>query len=504
MPIAERGILNLRVINGNGQPVDTLMLKWPAVGNEWHLALPVRVCATGLILALPKGALTDEDLEAGHAADPDALVGPSHEVRVSLTETPDVEVDVVLVEFAMAIRLQLENRTARSRRVVNAFTEQTRDLQMPNIAELDEHMVAWLETGALRTDDFQTAAEGPLEAEDRDSRLLQEISKLQTMMDRRLRLMENQIHDLQDRQPRPADNPPKPKTQQQPGGALPQKSGVREEEISEAVEAASRYLKPRPKAMPDQPGRTLETFVDTPQLEEVDAASVDDLMKLSMLKLMKDLQQKQTKTKSKKKLPGLTFWEDSESSQDESVGWSSSSKGGRGIEAVEKVKHAMKGHPEAYQERMEQRMLKACDATEMTPSIPLQFVKGSPVGKSRTAGYCLQGFAEVHRLLLESKPKQARLHVLRMMAALEQFLIDESWVVASRLTCTEEPPWGHWATQDVGAIRRQLVYNRLSESTWVAAVINQLKEEEWLTKKRTGLNAKGNGKGKDKDKDNAT
>lgn len=201
MPIAERGILNLRVINGNGQPVDTLMLKWPAVGNEWHLALPVRVCATGLILALPKGALTDEDLEAGHAADPDALVGPSHEVRVSLTETPDVEVDVVLVEFAMAIRLQLENRTARSRRVVNAFTEQTRDLQMPNIAELDEHMVAWLETGALRTDDFQTAVEGPLEAEDRDSRLLQEISKLQTMMDRRLRLMENQIHDLQDRQP---------------------------------------------------------------------------------------------------------------------------------------------------------------------------------------------------------------------------------------------------------------------------------------------------------------
>ena len=33
--------------------------------------------------------------------------------------------------------------------------------------------------------------------------------------------------------------------------------------------------------------------------------------------------------------------------------------------------------------------------------------------------------------------------VLRMMAALEQFLIDESWTVASRLTGMEEPPWGH-------------------------------------------------------------
>ena len=99
----------------------------------------------------------------------------------------------------------------------------------------------------------------------------------------------------------------------------------------------------------------------------------------------------------------------------------------------------MRAHPEAYQERMEQRMMKACDASELTPTLPLQFVKSSPVGKSKTAGYCLQGFAEVHRLLLENKPKQARLHVLRMMAALEQFLIDESWVVASRLMCTEEP-----------------------------------------------------------------
>lgn len=159
----------------------------------------------------------------------------------------------------------------------------------------------------------------------------------------------------------------------------------------------------------------------------------------------------------------------------------------------------MKSHPEAYQERME---LKAVDATELVPTIPLQFVKGSPVGKSRTAGYCLQGFAEVHRLLLENKPKQARLHVLRMIAALEQFLIDESWVVASRLMCTEEPPWGHWATQDVAAIRRQLVYDRLSESTWMAALINQLKEEEWLTKKRANLQQpKGNSKGKVRDKD---
>ena len=57
------------------------------------------------------------------------------------------------------------------------------------------------------------------------------------------------------------------------------------------------------------------------------------------------------------------------------------------------------------------------------------------------------------------------------------------------------------ATQDVGALRRQYVYSRLAESTWVAALINELKEEEWLAKKR-GNAGPGKGKGKGEGKDN--
>ena len=48
-------------------------------------------------------------------------------------------------------------------------------------------------------------------------------------------------------------------------------------------------------------------------------------------------------------------------------------------------------------------MLKAVDATEMVPTVPLQFARSCPVGKSRTAGCCLQGFDNVHRLLLENR-----------------------------------------------------------------------------------------------------
>lgn len=88
-----------------------------------------------------------------------------------------------------------------------------------------------------------------------------------------------------------------------------------------------------------------------------------------------------------------------------------------------------------------------------------------------------------------------------MLAAFEQFTIDESWVVASRICGAEEPPWGHWATQDLNSLRKQYVYNRLSEATWVGALINELKEEEWLIKKRSSMKGGGKGDGKTAEKD---
>ena len=208
-----------------------------------------------------------------------------------------------------------------------------------------------------------------------------------------------------------------------------------------------------------------------------------------------------TKSKKGRRLPGLPNFEDSSDSErgEGEQSWSSTSKGGRGIEAVERLNQAMKSYPDAYSERMEARVAKAVESAELLPTVPMLFAKSCPVRKSRTAGYCLQGFAHVHRLLLENKPRQARLQVLRMMGALEQFLIDENWLVASRLTGMEEPPWGHWASQDLGAVW-QYVYSRLAESTWIGALNNELKEEEWLTKKKFSTAApkpKAKGGGRD-------
>ena len=171
--------------------------------------------------------------------------------------------------------------------------------------------------------------------------------------------------------------------------------------------------------------------------------SMDDVVKLWTLKLLKDFHQ----GKKKNKKPGLANYEE-DSSSNEDAEWTTSSRGGKGIEAAEKLRVAMARNPEAYQSRMESKMMKAVKCTE------IKFIRAAPV----TGGYALAGYAEILKLMVENKPRQARLHTLKMMmAAMEQFLIDENWTVAARLIGGEEPPWGLWSAQDLGALRRQYV-----------------------------------------------
>ncbi|CAE7419993.1 BUB3.2 [Symbiodinium sp. KB8] len=472
-----------------GDGVDLLCLKWP----------------TGVILAVPGQAISAEQLEEADDTGHQGLIGPNQIVMIRQQDSPEDSeelLEVLMIEFGMDIHRQLEKRTPRSRRAIKGFVEDVGVL--PSFTELNTRVEAWLEGGDLRLEEYFSAQEEAGQAKDQRSNdvVLQHLQALKASLDQRFGTLEAAVHKLEER-PQQDRGPPK----QGPSDALPSRAaGSRQQEIDRLVGEAQRQVRRPPRRTPDEPGREAETAIDVEMLRpngEESKTTVDDMMKLALVQLLQD---KAGKNKKKnKRLPGLGAWDDndSDSEMEESGGWSSSSKGGRGIEAVERLWSAMRNNPEPYQERMEQRMLKAVEESELTPNVPLLFAKSCPVGKSRTAGYCLQGFAHVHRLLLENKPKQARLQVLRMMASIEQFLIDESWTVAGRMTGMEEPPWGHWATQDLGSLRRQYVYTRLVESTWVAALINELKEEEWLVKKRTGLAKppKGKGEGKDTAKD---
>ena len=449
MPLSERGVLSLRIVN-DPAGVDLLCFKWPVgAGSRWNLAIPLRTCSAGIILALP-----------GQTISAETLIGPHQLVTVSPQGGTDASelLEVQMVEFAMEVHKQLEKKTPRTRRIIMGFTGDVAVL--PNLEELNTMVESWLEGGDLRLEEYFTAAEEIPPQEPRapapNADILEHLQALKTSLDKRFGGLEAAVQKLEAEQK--ASQRPQPKG---PNEGLKPAGGV-----EDILQEARTQIRRPPRRMPDEPGRGAETAVDLDLLAprgSEDSPSVDETMKMALVQLLHD---KTGKSKRKsKKLPGLAAWEESESSGDETSGWSSSSKGGRGIEAVERLWGAMRNNPEPYQERMEQRMMKAVEATELTPNVPMLFAKSAPVGKSRTAGYCLQGFAHVHRLLLENKPKQARLQVLRMMASLEQFLIDESWTVAGRLTGMEEPPWGHWATQDSNALRKQYVYTRLAESS---------------------------------------
>ncbi|CAE7247502.1 unnamed protein product [Symbiodinium sp. CCMP2592] len=503
------------------EAVDLLLLKWPVKGEGLFLAIPCRVCDQGIILALPVNALPTQVLDEAAEGAGDGLVGPSWVTTVAAqgAEEDTEPLEILLVEFRMNVRLQLERRNPRTRRTVVGFTQDLRVL--PDFRELDDAVSGWIETGEERLEDYFTAAEelginppptgAPQAPEpDRLVALMAQLSEIKEAMDSRFAKLEGRVDQAQSKAagragatPKASNKPPSPA-----GGGVGRLDAGRDR-METMLDAVRSQVNPPPPRTQDEPGRTGETAVAQELLQNLDGdaaksgASTDDLLKIALVKMLQGKQ-----TKRSRKLPGLPSWEESESSDGEAKdggAWSSTSKGGRGIEAVEKLNAAMRSHPEAYQERMESRMMRAIEASELTPMVPLQFAKTCPVGRSRTAGYCLQGFAQTHKLLLENKPKQARLHVLRMMSALEQFLIDENWAVASRITGMEEPPWGHWSTQDLGALRRQYVYTRLSEATWIGALINELKEEEWLVKKRAAVPSKAKGGGKAQgDQDGAT
>ena len=496
MPITEKGLKKIKAVNRENKEVDVLLLRWPPEGVSQHLvALLCRVGVDGIILALPKNGVDEETLAAGQRAPPEEMVGPSAVVEVTMSgsDGPSQE-ELLLVEFNKSILPCLDKKPARTKKVITGFVE-GRDA-MPDMVELEDEVEAWLEQGEVRQTDYVTAVEGlpPSLADQKDH--TQKLDEVLVALGR----LESRVDQIQ-RHPNLA-SVPKPKARRSALKSMPAREVEEvdpdeEEILTEVRERLSR----KPGRVPDEPGgetvkHQIKDLLEVPEAMASDL-NLDDAMKITMLKMLRDLQQ--GKTSKKKKLPGLPNWEES-SSNEEGQGWSSSSRGGRGIEAVEKLRTAMRNHPEAYQNRMESRMLKAIEASEMEPGVPARYIKTIPVGKARTAGYAIHGFAEVLRYMIEGKQKQARLHVLRMLAAFEQFTIDESWVVASRVCGSEEPPWGHWANQDQPSLRRQYVYNRLSEATMIGALINELKEEEWLQKKRGGL-AKGTGKGDAKDKE---
>lgn len=495
MPLAQSSFLKIRTAALADQ-VDILLLKDLSGEDKWFQVVPLIVNQKGAILALPSGALASEVLERGRDAPPEDLVGPSQEFTVGVEGDPDPNnsLTVLVVEFSPQVRQHLEKKPQRSRRNIVGFQE---DLgALPSLEELVEATEQWIQTGCLRHDEFITCPEDGGGGGQQGNLLV----KLQEMLDARLSPLEAGLRELKSK----AQKPELPQGGPLPNGPSP-KDALKDLKGKGNTLHRLREVVGGRQPMAEEPGNVTAQLErgrrGVPKVDEEEAeleaeedVNVDTMLKVAMVKLLKDMSGK--KSSKHRKLPGLPRREDDseDSNEDEELG--STARGGRGIDQVEKLRNAMKNHPQPYIERMEQRMAKAVNMAEIDSTVPGKFGLTVPIGKSRTIGYCLHGLLEIHKNMIEGRAKLARLNVLRLISAIEQFTLDEGWVVASRLTGTSEPPWGQWSVQDVSALRRAYVYSRLAEATWVGSMINELKEEDWLAKKRNNLKAGTKGGGK--------
>ena len=302
MPLSEKQVLELKCVGTPGAPVDQVVLKWPsAPDGVFFLGVPLRVCKTGMILALPRKAFAEEELEEAKNNPEEELLGPSQVVTTSIEGSTDFEAElaVVLVEFNMSVRSQLAKRTRKMTKAVIGFAE---DLDaLPDLKELEEICATWLESGLVRNENFVTANEDGLPLE--EGSVAHEISKFRELMEERMALLEAQVISVKSQQQHagPAPNAGRgasPKTQARSAGPSSTLGGgygrdvqARGRAMMEVLDGAQpqAHIPRPPTRMPDEPHNATMSAATVGEIPSADGEdmSVDQMFKMTMMKMMR-------------------------------------------------------------------------------------------------------------------------------------------------------------------------------------------------------------------------
>ena len=268
----------------------------------------------------------------------------------------------------------------------------------------------------------------------------------------------------------------------------------------------AQTLAGRPPARQGEQGATRKARAEAVDLEEEaeeeeaghpEEETADAMLKKALAHLLHQ-QDKAGKSKKKKiaALPESASNTDEE--QENSDGGEAEARplaGAKGTAAAERYRASLSRHPKEFAERMEKNMKKALPGQEGDADLALRYVKEVvPVGGQRTLGFMVTIMAEAHRASAQGKHDRARCLLLLGMMAAEQQCLDENWMAAWRLTGLAQPPWAHWSKMDVASIKRDHPRSRMAEATWLGAIIAELKDEDFLIKRRK---PKGKGKGEE-------
>lgn len=196
------------------------------------------------------------------------------------------------------------------------------------------------------------------------------------------------------------------------------------------------------------------------------------------------------KKKKKKKIYGLSAapgGSDGSSDSDTNAG----AGGARGLERARRLQQSMNAEPAAFNQEFRERMREHLKSDSDSHKLSLQYAMQLPVERSKMLGYFVWAIASINQDLKKGDPALAELRSMRVLASLEQFMIDQHWRSAWPLSGLDEPPWPLWEHTSLSSHQRTHTASPLLSESWVATAISRTRDEQFLRRQR----GKGEGRG---------
>eukprot|EP00435_Cladocopium_sp_Y103_P043406 s865_g12.t1 len=469
-PLSVRKLKSLRLASG-GPEWEWLSLH---VGGRVIAAIPIFKRKGGVLLAVPDGALTAEELEVGAVGAEIPDLGPTTVLEVLLdSDTEGRSTSVLAFDAPSAIfpHIKVMGTEPRWPEDTIHFLAEGRMVR-PDGETLCSLAQAWVEEGSIRESDHYMTA---LEEDERRPTGLGEGGA------QALDAVLVQLHNLAT-----AVN-----TLQADMGEMKAKAacssaivGPRPDALGAVAKIAGKPPPTRAKAAPSValPALPEEPAIEAPgeEEEQADSASLDQMMKMALLRMI----DKRGK-KSKRSKLGLGLG-DSSASEDEEDPLHRLS-GAKGTMLQERLRMSMVQHPADYVQTIETLAATALGLAAPGPDTMEKFAREElPIGNDRNMGYMVWLIVKAVSLLRSRQHDQAHLLLLLGLAAVEQFKLDQNWQSAWRMTNLPLPPFQEWRVRDasIAQLRLDHAHSRLVHSTWAAAISARLKDEEVLVKRR--------------------
>jgi hypothetical protein len=192
-------------------------------------------------------------------------------------------------------------------------------------------------------------------------------------------------------------------------------------------------------------------------------------------------------SRRRKNLPGLPAESDEDDDDSKELGGLS---GARGTAASEGLRRSMARNARQYRLQLEANLLRVTKKDTLRPKHLLKYsASHSPLGNKVEAGYLVTILCMIHHHLAFDEPETARLLSILGVALAGQASLDQGWHNAWRLYDFDEPPFQSWRQLEAGRIQKLRAHDLLLEKSWLAAVVAEAKDDDYLAKRR------GKGKG---------